>query len=115
VAADKSVAGTLRTLGFRDQCVVRRTDNINHDINAVRVLLPRCRFDKTACERGVSALQNYRKHWDDERKIYNDRPYHDWASNGADAMRTGAVAIGEGLLKLAAPAKKLVYPRLGIV
>jgi len=114
VAADKSVAGTLRTLGYRDQCVVRRSDNINHDINAVRVLLPRARFDKVKCERGISALQNYHKAWDDERKVYNDRPYHDWASNGADAMRAGAVALHEGLLKTGLPSRKLVYPKLGI-
>lgn len=115
VAADKSVAGTLRTLGFRDQAVIRRTDNVNHDINAVRVLLPRARFDREKCERGIQALQNYRKAWDDTRKVYNDRPYHDWASNGADAMRAAAVAIGEGLLKLSPGARKIVYPKMGIV
>lgn len=115
VAAEKTVAGTLGTLGYRDQAVVRRTDNINHDINATRMLLPRARFDRLKCERGIQALQNYRKAWDEKRKIYNDRPYHDWASNGADAMRTGAVAIGEGLLKLHSSPKKLIYPNMGIV
>lgn len=115
MAADKSVAGTLRTLGYRDQCIVRRTDNVNQDINAVRVLLPRARFDLEKCERGIQALQNYRKAWDEERKIYNDRPYHDWASNGADAMRAVAVAIGEQLLRLTTAPQPIKYPAMGIV
>jgi len=47
----------------------------------------------------VSALTSYRKQWDDARKCYKSVPYHDWASNYADAFRQwsqGYTAQGAG-------------------
>jgi phage terminase large subunit len=114
LAADKTIAGTLQALGYRDQHKVERTTNIDQDINAGRMILPRCRFDAEKCERGINALRNYRKAWDEKRKVYHDRPLHDWASHGADGFRTAAMAIADGLDNPGAP-KKIVYPKLGIV
>jgi hypothetical protein len=55
-------------------------------INAVRVTL------KTAiihprCEVGISALEQYRRDWDDERKMFRANEVHDWTSHLADAFR----------------------------
>ena len=57
-------------------------------INACRSLLRKCWFDKTKCELGLNGLKNYTKVYDDERKTYLNEPYHNWASNPADAFRT---------------------------
>ncbi len=54
--------------------------------NAVRTILPVCRIDEENCEALTDALQNYQKIWDDDRKIYLDKPLHDWSSHGASAM-----------------------------
>lgn len=59
---------------------------------AVRTLFPRLWFDKDKCERGVSALSNYRKAYDEVNKVFRGSPIHDWSSHGADAMATLAVA-----------------------
>lgn len=59
-------------------------------IEMVKSFLPKCRFDKTNCARGLDALWNYRREWNDRLKIFMDRPLHDWASHGADAMRIAA-------------------------
>ena len=64
-------------------------------INAVRTILPRCRFDIGACERGIEALRQYQKEWDDARKCFAERPRHDWTSHAADAFRYGALAVQE--------------------
>lgn len=61
-------------------------------INAVRTILSRCYFDATKAELGVSALKNYHRKYNEETKIYDDKPLHDWSSNGADAFRYLAVA-----------------------
>ena len=114
LAADKSIAGTLAGLGYRNQVIIERTDNVDQDINAVRMIMPRSRWDETKCSRGIDALRNYRRAWDDKRKVYNDRPLHDWASNGADGFRTAGMAIANGLKNPGAPSK-LVYPKMGIV
>ena len=63
LATDKTIAGQLRELGYRDQLVVLRTNNVDQDINAVRAILPRCRFDKIKCEHSIEGLLNYRRSW----------------------------------------------------
>jgi len=68
-------------------------------IEAVRQLLPRLAIDDTHCDRGIRALKSYRKEYDEDNKCYRSTPVHDWASHGADAMRTLAVGLTDrGLL-----------------
>ena len=62
------------------------------DINRVRELLPRCRFDKDSCKQGINALENYKKEYDNKKKVFKDFPCHDWASHGSDSFRYFAVS-----------------------
>jgi len=59
-------------------------------ISAVRKTLPLCWFDVKAMA-GIRTLRNYRRQWNDDKKIFSDTPLHDWASHGADAFRTLAM------------------------
>ena len=68
---------------------------VDEGIDAVRALIPRCWFDERKCERGIEALRQYRKGWDDRLKVFRDRPLHDWASHAADAFRYGALTLDE--------------------
>lgn len=63
----------------------------DHGIEQVRNLLPKCWFDAEKCGRGIEALRQYRREWDDKLKAFKQRPLHDWTSHAADAMRYGAV------------------------
>lgn len=83
---------TLRSLGLNSAVVVPRTVSIYDDINAVRMLLPRCFFNSPGCDRGVDALKNYRWKEETENQTGRTLPVHDWASHGADALRTLACA-----------------------
>lgn len=65
--------------------------SIEDGINAARTILPRCHFAK-ACESGVAALKNYHRKYNEELKVYDNKPLHDWSSNGADAFRYLAVS-----------------------
>ncbi|MDQ3024673.1 MAG: hypothetical protein M3R04_09890 [bacterium] len=69
--------------------------SIDDGVNAVRRILPKCWFDKDKCAEGIKALRQYRREWDDLRKVFYERPLHDWSSDGADSMRYLAVAIQE--------------------
>ena len=60
-------------------------------IDQVRRMLARSWFDKTKCERGILALKNYRRAYDEQRKIYSDQEVHDWTSHACDAARVGAM------------------------
>jgi phage terminase large subunit len=64
-------------------------------INAVRAILNKCIFDKEKCKKGLLALTNYKKQFDELRNCFKDKPLHDWSSNGADAFRYLAVGIDE--------------------
>lgn len=56
-------------------------------INGARQTLPRCWFDAVKCEKGLEALRQYQAEWDDDAKVFRDRPLHNWASDAADAFR----------------------------
>jgi phage terminase large subunit len=86
---------TMRRLGIARQARIVPSPGLDDGINAARVILPRCWFDETGCARGLEALRQYRRAWDDERKIFGERPLHDWSSHAADAFRYLAVGLRE--------------------
>jgi hypothetical protein len=66
----------------------RWVQNVNDGINAVRRMLGQSLIDPLRCDRGLKALRNYRKEWDEDRATFRDKPFHNWASHGADAFRS---------------------------
>lgn len=96
IAAPEISTGKLRieaarSLGFEFEVCPKI--GVDDGIEAASNMFPLCRFDKTHCADGLNSLKNYRRQYDETRKMYVDTPYHDWASHGADAFRTGAVAM----------------------
>lgn len=64
-------------------------------IQAVRMLLPTCWFDKVKCKDGIEALRMYRRDYDEKRQEFRTTPLHDWTSHYADAFRYFAVGHRE--------------------
>lgn len=60
-------------------------------INAARMIFNTCEFDAVKCEKGLKALANYQRKWNDNNQVFEDRPLHNWASNGADAFQQFAM------------------------
>lgn len=90
----KTRVETLRSLGLRDIVVVSR-QSVEDGINAVRNLLPKCYFDEKNCDRGLDALRNYQRKFDEKAQTFLQKPLHDWSSHGADAFRTLALSFRE--------------------
>lgn len=82
---------TLRSLGLVGAQIVPAS-NVIDGINAVRMLLPKCWFNETACAKGIDALRNYRWKPETTNQTNDSKPVHDFASHGADALRTLATA-----------------------
>lgn len=82
----------LEALGVRPIRIATR-QSIEEGVNAVRNLLPKCWFDAAACERGIDALKQYQREWDEKLKVFKQRPLHDWTSHGADAFRYLAMTL----------------------
>lgn len=74
---------------------ITRTQSTTKDRDTVRALLPRCRFDIDEASQGIKCLENYKKAWDDTKKVFRDHHEHDWASHGADSFRYFAVSHRE--------------------
>lgn len=81
--------------GFGLNVTVAPNIPVADGIQAVRMLLPTCWFDKDKCKEGVEALRMYRREWDDKRQEFKVAPLHDWTSHYADAARYFAVGHQE--------------------
>jgi hypothetical protein len=104
---------TLSGLGI--QSVIVPVGPVYDGINAVRRMLSICKFNKAKCSVGIEALKNYRREWDEKKKVFADTPLHDWASHPADAFRT--FAMGQHLIISpdSSWSKPLQYANVGIV
>jgi phage terminase large subunit len=76
---------TMQGLGLNPR-VVPMASKLD-GINAVRKTLPRCIFHDRCEERGISALEQYRREWDDDKKAFKANEVHDWSSHLSDAFR----------------------------
>jgi phage terminase large subunit len=85
LSVGKSRVMTLNELGIEPFVVEQH--NVNDGINAVRRIFDRMWFDAERCERGIEAISLYRRDYDEKTEMFKDRPLHDWASHGADALR----------------------------
>lgn len=94
---------TLEGLGIPVSVVPKWS--VEDGINAVRRILPRCMFDKDNTSEGIRALKHYRREWDEIRKVFRERPLHDWASDPADAFRYLAISVQEASGTLPLPSK----------
>ena len=65
-------------------------------IQAGRATLMRSWIDKSECDKGIEALKNYQREWDDDKKVFKDTPKHDWTSHPADGWLTLSVAWKAG-------------------
>jgi len=68
--------------------------SLQDGIQASRLALLRCWFD-TKCDDGIECLRQYQREYDEDRKVFRDKPRHDWTSHGADAFRMMSIAWRE--------------------
>jgi hypothetical protein len=68
--------------------------SLQDGIQATRLALTRAWFDHK-CEDGIECLRQYQREWDEDKKVFRDKPRHDWTSHGADAFRMLSIAWKE--------------------
>ena len=83
--------------------------SLQDGIQATRMLLMKSWFDAERCNDGIESLRQYQREFDDDRKVFRDKPRHDWTSHAADAFRMAAVAyrVEEKILTKDEPIKGL--------
>jgi hypothetical protein len=68
--------------------------SLQDGIQATRLALMRCWFDNRT-EEGIECLRQYQREYDEDKKVFRDKPRHDWTSHGADAFRYLAIVWKE--------------------
>ena len=91
LGSGKSRWETAYSLGLRFRVIPKM--KVADGINAARMLIPKCYFDRDKCGEGLEMLRQYRQEWDEKRKSFRDHPRHDYTSHAADAFRYLAVGL----------------------
>ncbi len=50
-------------------------------------------IDEKKCKSLIDALENYRREWDEDRRMYREQPVKSWANHYADALRYLCMAL----------------------
>ena len=90
----RSIWETLHSLTSRIPRVLPK-QNIMDGINAARVTIASAWFDAERCNAGLEALRAYQADYDERRKVFSDRPRHNWASHSSDSFRYLSLAWRE--------------------
>jgi hypothetical protein len=61
--------------------------SIQDGIDAGRRFFQKLWVDQTNCKDWLKLIPQYTKEYDEEKKIFKDKPLHDWTSHGADEHR----------------------------
>lgn len=93
MATRHSVLEQFLQAGF--SCSIVPQVRIVDRINAARSVVPRCRFARTRCAKGLQMLRDWAFKYDEERKSFSREPDHNYASHGGDAFSYGATMIAE--------------------
>ena len=48
-------------------------------------------FDEKKCARGLDCLYDYQKEWDSKLQMFKNKPFHNWASHGAESVGYSAL------------------------
>ena len=75
----------------------KRPEKKEDAIETMRTIFDNCWFDEKECEQGLNCLKSFRKEWDDEKKMWSNKPVKDWSIHGADAFQTFAISQGINL------------------
>lgn len=81
---------TMQSYGLNPEVVPQA--GLLDGINAARRTIPRCVFHPRTEDTGISALEQYRREWDDNKKVFKANPLHDHNSHLSDAFRYMALA-----------------------
>lgn len=100
-ATGKSYADVARGLGLKVD-IIPQDPNEMFGIEAVRNAFSRFWFDQAKCDKGIKAIDSFKKEWNEKLGCYREKSLHDWASHGAKALIYGVQAInrmqiGKGL------------------
>lgn len=107
IQTGRSAEEQFRALGWQPRIVPELS--IQDGINAVRKTFPQLWINSELTD-FLSAIGQYQREWDDNKKMFMDRPRHDWTSHYADALRYLALVWREEMVIKEAPSP--IFPAM---
>lgn len=89
----KSRLETAEDLGIRFELVPNLS--VQDGIEQGRRWFAALWTDKEKCKQWIRAIPQYTKQYDEEKKIFKDKPLHDWTSHGADEYRYASLVFDQ--------------------
>lgn len=103
----EQVSGMTFSKAFKDLdydvVVLPKVQNLDIAINNANNTFKSSWFNEDKCELGLEALFHYRREYNEELKIFLEKPLHDWASHPASSMIYSDIAISKGLCRTTKP------------
>ena len=96
LGSGKSRLEILRDMGLRNLKVVPKLPK-DQQIEAGRLLLPKCWFNEETTADGRKALRNYSFQFDPRKQVFSLAPLHDAHSNSSDAWQILAVGMKKAM------------------
>lgn len=88
----RSIQEQFQALGWRTRIVPEL--GLMDGIQAARLTLKDAWFDPK-CREGMDALKQYQRQFDEDKKVFRDKPLHDWTSHYADGFRYACLSWKE--------------------
>jgi hypothetical protein len=82
-------------LGGAGKLAIVPSLSVQDGIQAVRFMMPRVWFDRENCGDAVEILKQYQREYDEDKKVFREKPRHDSSSHCADAFRMLALSWKE--------------------
>jgi phage terminase large subunit len=92
-AAKRSAVEIFMDFFGYDHVAITPNSRISDRVNAARVLVSRCEFHETKCEKGLDGLRGWSYEYNEETKIFSSDPVHDWASHEGDGFSYGCLIM----------------------
>jgi hypothetical protein len=94
-------------LGGAGKLAIVPSLSVQDGIQAVRFMMPRVWFDRENCGDAVEILKQYQREYDEDKKVFREKPRHDSSSHCADAFRMLALSWKENKPK--EPEKESIF------
>lgn len=88
----RSIQEQFRALGWNPRIVPEL--GLMDGIHAARLTMKDVWFDPK-CREGMESLKQYQREYDEDKKMFRDKPKHDWTSHYADAFRYACLSWKE--------------------
>ncbi len=85
----KTRIDSAKALGIKFEVVPKIS--VDNGIDRGKLMFGRLWINIDKCENWIDLISQYKREWDDDKKMFKEIPYHDFTSHGADVLRYAAI------------------------